>query len=157
MRTISSMMFRSRRVPCRTKVFLLRPDGTRAAGELHDVGLSGARLSGVPDLAGGDDLRIDCAGRVRTARVRWLRGTAAGLLFREPLSRRELRALAGAAGSALAASTSHDGPSASPLSRGTRPDRRPPPDRTADRAALIAAIAASFTEAAALAPERRGA
>ena len=174
MRMPTTMTFRARRVPCRTAVSLLRPDGTRAVGELRDVSLVGARLTGVTALGLGDRVRLAVLGRVRTARVRWCQGEAAGLLFEEALARRELRALAGAAGTALAATASQVGPAPdAPASVGSRsaprPGVRPPqpapvpaPGAPAadggarpldglaalDRAALMAAIAASFDEPA---------
>ena len=175
MRMPTTMTFRARRVPCRTAVSLLRPDGTRAVGELRQVSLVGARLTGVTELGIGDLVRLAVLGRVRTARVRWCQGEAAGLLFEEALARRELRALAGAAGTALAATASQGGPipgapapagSRSAPLPGVRPlqsapapapaapaadaGASPPPERLAasDRAALMAAIAASFDEPA---------
>ena len=97
------MRYRARRVPCRAEVTILRAGGAPEPGELRDVSLLGGRLAGVAGLSKGDEVRLEAAGSVRSARVCWSRDTLAGLLFGEPLSLRDLRALAGQAGMALAA------------------------------------------------------
>ena len=97
------MQYRPRRVPCRTEVDLLGPDGRAALAVLRDVSLNGARLSGLSSLSRGDRVHLTVIGRGRGARVCWARGGAVGLLFDAPLAERELAALAGEAAQALGA------------------------------------------------------
>ena len=97
------MQYRPRRVPCRTEVDLLGPDGRAALAVLRDVSLNGARLSGLCGLSRGDRVHLTVIGRGRGARVCWARAGAVGLLFDAPLAERELAALAGEAAQALGA------------------------------------------------------
>ena len=140
MQTRSSIQYRARRVPCRTRVVLRRDDRTRATGELRDVGLMGARLAGIPDLARGDQVVVDLLGRERAARVRWARGQMAGLAFTVPLTPRELEALAGAAGRALASGGAS--PSQAAPASWRRPTQPPPASHLASVEASILAVLA---------------
>jgi hypothetical protein len=86
-----------KRVAKRVKVFqpaMLVADGRARRVHLLDVSAAGALVHAQEPVAKGAQVRVECAGVVRDAAVRWSEGKRFGLLFERQLSAEQVGALA---------------------------------------------------------------